>query len=72
MWTTLFEQAGGALVFLGVMGEVWTEVSEPEGQTIGEMSSMVLVIGLAFSLASMVGTDEPVSALTAAIIRGIR
>jgi hypothetical protein len=54
----LFEEAGGMLVLFGLMGEVWTALSEPLDERLGETSGMVLTMGLVFSLASMVGATS--------------
>jgi hypothetical protein len=67
----LFEEAGGVLVLFGLIGEVWAALSEPLDERLEEASSMVQTVGLAFSLASMVGANEGVSAAIATVIRAI-
>jgi hypothetical protein len=52
------EYAGETLVFIGVVGEVFAEWTEPERKKISKISSIVLVIGLAISLAALIGTNE--------------
>jgi len=54
----LVEYVGETLVFIGVVGEVFAEWTEPERKKLGKASSIVLVIGLALSLAALIGTNE--------------
>ena len=54
----ILEYIGETLVFIGVVGEVFAEWREPERKKLGKASSIVLVIGLALSLASLIGTNE--------------
>lgn len=54
----LLEYFGEVLVFIGVVGEVFAEWREPERKKLAKSSSIVLVIGLALSLAALKGTNE--------------
>lgn len=56
-WEPL-EYVGELLVFFGVVGEVFAEWREPHRKRFAKASSVVLVIGLALSLASLIGTNE--------------
>ena len=58
-------------MLFGLIGEVGAALSEPLDERLGETSSMVLTVGLLFSLASMVGANEGVSAAIATAIRDI-
>lgn len=53
----LLEYVGEALVFIGVVGEVFAGWREPEHKGLERLSSLVLIIGLALSLASLKGTN---------------
>lgn len=66
----MFEEGGGLLVLCGVIGQVWASSSETEGEQFGEISSVVLAVGLVFSLASLVGADGHVNAAIATILDG--
>jgi hypothetical protein len=57
MWE-LLEYVGETLVFFGVVGEVFAEWREPHRKRLAKASSIVLVIGLALSLASLIETNE--------------
>ncbi len=57
MWEVA-EYVGELLVFLGVVGEIYAEWEEPHKDKLAKVSSVVLVIGLAVSLASLIGTNE--------------
>lgn len=52
------EYAGETLVFIGVVIEVIAEWKEPEKKRLAKIGSIVLVIGLAMSLAALIGTNE--------------
>jgi hypothetical protein len=52
------EYAGETLVFIGVVLEVVAEWREPENKRQAKIGSVVLVIGLAISLAALIGTNE--------------
>jgi len=52
------EYIGETLVFIGVVGEVFAEWTEPERRRLAKAASIVLVIGLAISLAALIGTNE--------------
>lgn len=52
------EYVGETLVFIGVVGEVLAEWREPHRKNLGKLASIVLVIGLAVSLAALIGTNE--------------
>jgi len=54
----ILEYVGEALVFIGVVGEVFAEWREPHRDTMAKASSVVLVVGLALSLAALIGTNE--------------
>jgi hypothetical protein len=54
----IVEYVGETLVFIGVVGEVFAEWREPHRNELGKASSIVLVIGLALSLAALIGTNE--------------
>lgn len=54
----LLEYVGETLVFAGVVGEVFAEWNEPERKKLARVSSIVLVLGLALSLAALIGTNE--------------
>ena len=54
----IFEYVGEALVFLGVVGEVFAEWKEPHRRRLGRISSIVLIAGLGLSLAALFGTNE--------------
>lgn len=54
----LFEYVGETLVFIGVVGEVFAEWDGHERNTIANVSSIVLIIGLALSLAALIGTNK--------------
>jgi hypothetical protein len=54
----ILEYVGEALVFIGVVGEVFAEWQEPERKRVAKVSSIVLIIGLALSLAALIGTNE--------------
>jgi hypothetical protein len=57
LWEPL-EYVGETLVFIGVVGEVYAEWPEPERRNLAKASSIVLIIGLALSLAALIGTNE--------------
>jgi len=57
MWEIL-EYVGEALVFIGVVGEVWAEWEEPHKKLIAKTSSITLIVGLALSLAALIATNE--------------
>ncbi len=50
------EYVGEALVFIGVMGEVFAEW--PDTNKLSKASSLVLIVGLALSLAALVNTNS--------------
>jgi hypothetical protein len=52
------EYVGEVLVFIGVMGEGFAEWAEPQRKKLARVSSLMLVVGLAISLASLIGTNE--------------
>ena len=54
----ILEYVGEMLVFAGVVGEVFAEWREPHRQRLGRVSSILLVVGLALSLAALIGTNE--------------
>jgi len=54
----LLEYVGELLVFIGVVGEVFAEWREPHRKKLAKASSIVLVMGLALSLAALKGTNE--------------
>lgn len=54
----LLEYIGEALVFMGVIGEVFAEWCEPERKTLGKASSILLIIGLALSLSALIETNN--------------
>lgn len=54
----ILEYVGEALVFIGVVGEVFAEWREPERKKLAKVSSLVLIIGLALSLAALIRTNE--------------
>ena len=56
-WEPL-EYVGETLVFLGVIGEVFAEWKEPHRKKLAKASSIVLIVGLALSLAALIGTNE--------------
>lgn len=70
LWN-LFEYAGGLLALCGVIGQAWAEVREAEQDQIGELSSMVLTVGLLFSLTVLVGADNRISASIAPAVQSI-
>jgi hypothetical protein len=57
LWECL-EYAGEALVFIGVVGEVFAGWYEPEKKRLAKASSLVLIVGLALSLAALIKTNE--------------
>jgi hypothetical protein len=57
LWEVL-EYVGEALVFIGVVGEVFAGWTEPECKRLEKISSITLVIGLALSLAALIETNE--------------
>lgn len=57
LWEVV-EYVGETLVFIGVVGEVYAEWTEPHRKKLGKASSIVLVIGLGMSLAALIGTNE--------------
>ena len=52
------EYIGEALVFVGVVGEVYAGWSEHEKKSLEKKSSLVLIVGLAISLAALIKTNE--------------
>jgi hypothetical protein len=54
----ILEYVGETLVFFGVVGEVFAEWREPHRTKLGRVSSLVLVVGLALSLAALIATNE--------------
>lgn len=54
----ILEYVGEALVFIGVVGEVYAGWTEPERKKLEKLSSIVLVIGLALSLVALFATNE--------------
>lgn len=63
----LLEYVGETLVFIGVVGEVFAEWREPERRKLAKASSIVLVIGLALSLAALKGTNEQFARIIAGL-----
>jgi hypothetical protein len=57
LWECM-EYVGEALVFVGVVGEVFAEWHEPECKRLAKASSLVLIVGLGLSLAALVETNE--------------
>ncbi|MGA2909942.1 MAG: hypothetical protein ABSE36_19770 [Terracidiphilus sp.] len=57
LWETV-EYIGETLVTVGVVGEVFAEWRDPHRRRLGRVSSLVLIGGLALSLAALVGTNE--------------
>ncbi len=57
LWEIL-EYVGETLVFIGVVGEVFAEWREPHRVRLGRISSLILIAGLAMSLAALIGTNE--------------
>jgi hypothetical protein len=57
MWEIL-EYVGETLVFIGVVGEVYAEWGEVEKKKVGKAFSLVLIVGLALSLAALIATNE--------------
>jgi hypothetical protein len=57
LWEVV-EYLGEALVFVGVIIEVFAEWGEPEKKKLAKVGSIVLVIGLAISLSALIGTNE--------------
>lgn len=45
-------------MFFGVVGEVFAEWKEPHRKKLAKASSVVLIVGLALSLAALIGTNE--------------
>lgn len=66
LWEPL-EYLGETLVFIGVVGEVYADGREPERKKLAKGSSIVLVIGLALSLASLIGTNDYFNGTIAAL-----
>jgi len=56
LWEIL-EYVGEALVFFGVVGEVFAEWSEPHRKRLGRISSLVLIGGLGLALAALIRTN---------------
>lgn len=56
-WEVL-EYVGEMLVFIGVAGEVFAEWRAPHRVKLAKASSIVLIIGLALSLAALIRTNE--------------
>jgi hypothetical protein len=52
------EYVGEALVFLGVIGEVFAEWGEPPRKKLEKASSLMLIIGLGISFVSLVKTNQ--------------
>lgn len=52
------EYLGETLVFIGVVGEVYADWGEHERKSLARLSSVVLIVGLAISLAALIGTNE--------------
>lgn len=63
----VFEYIVETLVFIGVVGEVYADWSEPERKGLGKLSSIVLVLGLASALAALIGTNEHFSGTIAGL-----
>ena len=57
MWEVA-EYIGESLVFIGVIGEICAEWQEPHKDRLAKASSLVLIVGLAISLAALIGTNE--------------
>src|SRR6185437_3866263 len=57
LWEVL-EYIGETLVVIGVVGEIFAEWKEPERKKLARISGIVLVIGLAISLAALIATNE--------------
>lgn len=57
LWEVL-EYVGEAFVFIGVVGEIVAEWREPYRLRLGRVSSLILIVGLAVSLAALIGTNE--------------
>ena len=52
----ILEYLGEFLVFIGVVFEVVAEWKEPHRARMGRIASLILIAGLAISLAALVGT----------------